>query len=1198
MSRDRSWSPRLTIVLVVLAGLAPDLAAQGPAKRIAYQVPEGLEGNQEAGSTLGMDFDVQLDILITRIGVFDSYDSLEGSYGLNLPITARLFDRDTLAELGVVEFTPDDPGDLVGGSRFKELEMELAAGFRGTIVASGYGPGEPNGNQHGAIAPPLLDLGLDDGDCAILFTGGGRFGNDAVSFPNTPDGGPPNRYAAGTFEYVPQESFPTKDGGIAYFVPAGTVGNQFLNVSIGLGMDFDANVPILVTRLGVFDSGQDGLFLPIAARIFHRETGNELASLVFTPEDPGELVDGSRFKDLVPPLKLPAGFPGTIVGENYGQLEPNGNQGEGPLPGMALESGGCAITFRGGGRVADVPGTFPTRGDGGPPNRYAAGTFELEIDPAPPPPAPAVPSNLKVVAGDKRVDLTWDPSAGEPPAAKYLVFRGAGPGGPFKKVAEVTEPSYADAPLPNDVLVCYSVRAVSAGGIESFESARKCGVPTPPLPPGRSVAYGVPQGTEGNQDFGGALGMDFDVLEDIRVFRLGVFDDGSDGLNLPIAARIFDRDTAVGDTATELAVVSFTPDEPGALIGGSRFVALDEPLDLLAGFHGTMVASGYGAAEMNGNTHGDPNSPLGLTTDDGGCRISFVGTGRFGNDAAGFPGTADGGPPNRYAAGTFDFEALGPPIDPTPQAPSNVAAAATEDAVVVTWTPPPEKACVLPATSYKVLRSTNGGPYGQIAEVAGTSYTDEAFERGADLCYAVLSVAGPATESGDSLPACAVPGKHIAYVVPSGTAGARVDGVPLGMDFDVELDVQLTRLGAFDSAGDGLARPITVKVYDRDTEAVLAAMDFTPEDPGTLLNSSRFKRLDAPVEVSAGTRCSVVAEGYGDGEPAGELGPWTTDPGPCSLFFVGKARSGVPLTLLPPPNADGRTDQYAAGTFEFVPRERGTPRGTIAYQVPPGTVGNQVYTGALGMDFNVNVPIKVTRLGVFDSGSDGIKGNLRARLYDRDAQALVAELRFSAADPGELVGGSRFKPLDPAVELAAGFHGTMVGAGYNANEPNGNYGPPGGDALGLVADDGGCAITFVGGGRFGGFATVFPATLDGGPANRYAAGTFELEAGEPPPPVEVFHRGDADQNKQLQLTDAIQVLGYLVLGAPTRGPECFDAADADDNGSLQLTDAVRILGFLFLGGAAPPPPFDPAEPVCGADPTPDDLGCASFEGCP
>ena len=93
-----------------------------------------------------------------------------------------------------------------------------------------------------------------------------------------------------------------------------------------------------------------------------------------------------------------------------------------------------------------------------------------------------------------------------------------------------------------------------------------------------------------------------------------------------------------------------------------------------------------------------------------------------------------------------------------------------------------------------------------------------------------------------------------------------------------------------------------------------------------------------------------------------------------------------------------------------------------------------------------------------------------------------------------------------------------------------------------------------------------------------------------------FHRGDADQNGELELTDAIQILGYLFLGTSTRVPECEDAGDADDSGVIELTDAIRILGYLFLGTSIIPAPGAPESP-CGPDPTTenDPLGCVSYD---
>jgi chitodextrinase len=91
-----------------------------------------------------------------------------------------------------------------------------------------------------------------------------------------------------------------------------------------------------------------------------------------------------------------------------------------------------------------------------------------------------------------------------------------------------------------------------------------------------------------------------------------------------------------------------------------------------------------------------------------------------------------------------------------------------------------------------------------------------------------------------------------------------------------------------------------------------------------------------------------------------------------------------------------------------------------------------------------------------------------------------------------------------------------------------------------------------------------------------------------------FHRGDADSNGQLQLTDAVRILNVLFLGVGVIS--CSDAADADDNGQVQLTDAVRILNVLFLGVGVIPLPGPPSEP-CGPDPTADTLECASYDRC-
>jgi hypothetical protein len=176
-----------------------------------------------------------------------------------------------------------------------------------------------------------------------------------------------------------------------------------------------------------------------------------------------------------------------------------------------------------------------------------------------------------------------------------------------------------------------------------------------------TIAYVVPAGTPGNQQFTGSLGLDFNVNSDIVITQLGVFHDStflSPDIQAPLEARLYMRNDANPCIFTLLATLDFTPDNEGTAMDSSFFKPLDTPIMLPAGFTGTIVASGYGGIEQNGNTNG--GNPV-WYTDDGGGLISFVGGGRFGNpsDPTAYPKSIDGGPPNRYAAGTFIFNATG-----------------------------------------------------------------------------------------------------------------------------------------------------------------------------------------------------------------------------------------------------------------------------------------------------------------------------------------------------------------------------------------------------------------------------------------------------------------------------------------------------------------------------------------------------------
>lgn len=202
-----------------------------PESYIAYQNYLGSVGNQIFEGSLGMDFVVKDPIEITKLGVFDSEAD-----GLKRPLRAEIWVRDEastayrfdddsgIKRIAAMDFTPKDPGLLIDSNRFKPLKkpVYLAPGAY-TIVTSGYGAGEPNGNEGNPVYDREADQvrvlpawesgwkdlglpihalkGLNDGQAAILFVGSARWDEVIGQFPRVVDSGAVNRFQAGSFEF-------------------------------------------------------------------------------------------------------------------------------------------------------------------------------------------------------------------------------------------------------------------------------------------------------------------------------------------------------------------------------------------------------------------------------------------------------------------------------------------------------------------------------------------------------------------------------------------------------------------------------------------------------------------------------------------------------------------------------------------------------------------------------------------------------------------------------------------------------------------------------------------------------------------------------------------------------------------------------------------------------------------------------------
>ncbi len=171
----------------------------------------------------------------------------------------------------------------------------------------------------------------------------------------------------------------------------------------------------------------------------------------------------------------------------------------------------------------------------------------------------------------------------------------------------------------------------------------------------------------------------------------------------------------------------------------------------------------------------------------------------------------------------------------------------------------------------------------------------------------------------------------IAYPIPDGIVGGNGYSGSIGMEFDVNSDINIAALGAFDSKDNfgsgneyGLHRDITVILYNRDTGAALATLTFTAADSGTLIGGAWFKDLAAPLTLSAGFHGMIVAENYGmsgDGwEPyyGSTAPPWTPDTGGGLVTYLADGKYGNVGSMPTAPLGYGAAvGPIAAGNFVF-----------------------------------------------------------------------------------------------------------------------------------------------------------------------------------------------------------------------------------------------------------------------------------------
>jgi hypothetical protein len=151
---------------------------------------------------------------------------------------------------------------------------------------------------------------------------------------------------------------------------------------------------------------------------------------------------------------------------------------------------------------------------------------------------------------------------------------------------------------------------------------------------------------------------------------------------------------------------------------------------------------------------------------------------------------------------------------------------------------------------------------------------------------------------------------------------------------------------------------VTVVLYDRATQQVLAQVTFTPSDPGTLVGGSRFKPLAQPLTLLPGFKGVIAAYGFGAADPAGDaaLNPpaWTTNGDVGRLTFNNGVFATTAGAFPAATNASKYANPYAAGTFLFrEPAWKQTADTPTTYTV---TIDNSGYSVQENKDFGALPP--------------------------------------------------------------------------------------------------------------------------------------------------------------------------------------------------------------------------------------------------
>ena len=438
------------------------------------------------------------------------------------------------------------------------------------------------------------------------------------------------------------------------------------------------------------------------------------------------------------------------------------------------------------------------------------------------------PSDLIAVGSDEQISLSWDPVSG---AEGYKVYRSLTSTDGFSLVGTVAGTNYTDSFLTNGIVYYYFVTAY-ADQKESQPSYEVFSTPTPPmeieeLPPdglvlhlkvdslpslfniGQQVtrwddAYGRPVVARGQQSFAptlevgahGRLVVRFDGNGQYLTLPEG-FEDFADGLSIFIVARPTALQTgfkfiALGNgTGQEMVVLGrngassglqyFTNDSSGnvkwfntgdALVAGETSIFSVVQSGGMPDSMVTATVSHDGASVGSGSVY---VPPIGTRA------INYIGK-SYWNEGF-FEGDIEEIIIYDRSLSTNEVEVVNTylndryesTIDPSLllDAPDILSTISGDGVVDLSWSP------VAGATGYLVYSAvTSGGPYTEIADIAGTSFSDTTVINDTTYFY-VVTAYNAEQASENSLEVSATPEVELPQPLdaPNGITGTSGDGV-------------------------------------------------------------------------------------------------------------------------------------------------------------------------------------------------------------------------------------------------------------------------------------------------------------------------------------------------------------------------------------------------------------------------------------